>query len=662
MQLWAWLSVALATRTGRSALLSGANIDLSRSPVEKVTKLLRDMQTTLTEEAKEDAKLYKQLTCWCESGNTEKTAAVEQAEAEISRLESEIESRRAAAEQYVLDVKAGMEDQRKLKESLERADAQRQQAYDAYRKDLIQTRGDLELMKQAIYILREHQAVSFPQIKVGLLGMASSAGRGPADDLDKLSRWMDSHSFDQNPTKSSQVDTAVLQYEKKAGFTKPAVPGKYTESELALLARARKAVESFMQSHDTETSGTGHMGEILGILEQMKDDFTKHLEELDSTEKSQVEEYNGMVDGLKKALDESEKITMAKEMKAAENKKAKADAAELLEATKTGLDADTAFLVNMRATCAAQDKEWAERTEMRQTELKAVGEALRILDSDDNKDLATKTLGDKAVGFLQLGMDSRAERAASVLTRAGKGLLAALARQGKFPKVIKAIDEMVVALKQQQKEEVEHKDFCSKKFHEIEITTMKKTNTQSGLQAKLDATANELETIAEEKTQITTEITDTTVALQSANADRVSESQEFQTVVSDQRAVKAVLLEVLDKLEKVYGKSFLQEEKPGSKDQMVKFWGKSWGKGHAAAQSAAAGSVTATVVRAVEITRPATSTLCRLGPLHLQARRIRTSKRWSPRSKRLSKHERRSIWISFTRPPPPRRQIAPSLP
>ena len=71
--------------------------------------------------------------------------------------------------------------------------------------------------------------------------------------------------------------------------------------------------------------------------------------------------------------------------------------------------------------------------------------------------------------------------------------MAALARKGKFPKVIAAIDEMVVGLKKEQQEEVEHKDFCNDKFHELEMTTMKKTEEQSGLEAKIADTTNHLE-------------------------------------------------------------------------------------------------------------------------------------------------------------------------
>jgi hypothetical protein len=109
---------------------------------------------------------------------------------------------------------------------------------------------------------------------------------------------------------------------------------------------------------------------------------------------------------------------------------------------------------------------------------------------------------------------------------------------------------------------VEHKDFCNKKFQELEMTTMKKTEEQSGLNAKIDDTKNQLDADKEKITQINAEITEATVAIQSANVDRVKESQDFQTVVADQRAVQQVLLTALDKLEKFYGKdAFVQKPK-----------------------------------------------------------------------------------------------------
>jgi len=204
----------------------------------------------------------------------------------------------------------------------------------------------------------------------------------------------------------------------------------------------------------------------------------------------------------------------------------------------------------------------AERTAARQVEMKAVGEALQILADNDNKDLFTKSLGDKALSFVQLSSAAR-DRAVRVLERSGSPellQLAAVAKRDKFPKVIAAIDDLIAGLKVQQKEEVDHKKWCEESFHENEMTTHQKNTTLEGVEAKIADAKNQLEAVAEEMTATQKALAEGLVALQEANADRVEQAQEFQTVVNDQRATQEVLFKVLDKLAKVYGEgpAFLQ--------------------------------------------------------------------------------------------------------
>merc|ERR1719359_1281656 len=194
--------------------------------------------------------------------------------------------------------------------------------------------------------------------------------------------------------------------------------------------------------------------------------------------------------------------------------------------------------------------------------MKAVGEALQILADNDNKDLFTSTLGDKALGFIQLEPSART-RAAAVLESSGSQellQLAAVAKRDKFPKVIAAIDDLIAGLKVQQKEEVDHKKWCEESFHENEMTTHQKNTTLEGVEAKIADAKNQLEAVAEEMTATQKALAEGLVALQEANADRVEQAQEFQTVVNDQRATQEVLFKVLDKLAKVYGEgpAFLQ--------------------------------------------------------------------------------------------------------
>merc|ERR1719329_281291 len=84
------------------------------------------------------------------------------------------------------------------------------------------------------------------------------------------------------------------------------------------------------------------------------------------------------------------------EAESAANAKALADAEEDYELTTGKRASDVEFLRNLRLTCQDLDRQWAERSKTRGQEIKAVGEALTILTSDDNREHLAKT-----VTFLQ---------------------------------------------------------------------------------------------------------------------------------------------------------------------------------------------------------------------------------------------------------------------
>merc|ERR1719446_1065985 len=74
------------------------------------------------------------------------------------------------------------------------------------------------------------------------------------------------------------------------------------------------------------------------------------------------------------------------------NKKALFDAKEDLEQTRATRSADVEYLRNLQTTCNDLDKQWADRSKMRNEEIKAVSEAIAIVTDDDARDLMAKTV------------------------------------------------------------------------------------------------------------------------------------------------------------------------------------------------------------------------------------------------------------------------------
>merc|ERR1719310_2607343 len=142
----------------------------------------------------------------------------------------------------------------------------------------------------------------------------------------------------------------------------------------------------------------------------------------------------------------------------------------------------TKFLSTLEKDCATKEAEMAERTKMRTMEITAISEAIGILNDDDALDVFKKALPSsfaQTVGFLQKG-DAKASRA-----RKAQALLAGVAgktndahlnlvlytmgsklkmKSGKFEEVKKMIDDMVVLLGKQQKEDEKQKAYCEDEF------------------------------------------------------------------------------------------------------------------------------------------------------------------------------------------------------
>lgn len=101
MRIFAGLAV-LATATATeikstfalkaATAFSESNVD-GPSPVQRVTALLNEMKTQLEADAAADEKVYEQMVCWCKTNKKEKDAAVKAADAKISELQAEIETR-----------------------------------------------------------------------------------------------------------------------------------------------------------------------------------------------------------------------------------------------------------------------------------------------------------------------------------------------------------------------------------------------------------------------------------------------------------------------------------------------------------------------------------------------------------------------------------------
>merc|ERR1719230_1678761 len=111
---------------------------------------------------------------------------------------------------------------------------------------------------------------------------------------------------------------------------------------------------------------------------------------------------------------------------------------------------------------------------------------------------------------------------------------------------------MISELLVEQKDEVKHKDFCVDGIHETELKTLKKTEEQELLAAKIEDLKMTIDALTKELVALKEQIEDMQLQLKRGGEDREKEHQEFQVVVADQRETQRLLVEALEVLKEFY--------------------------------------------------------------------------------------------------------------
>merc|ERR1719321_2094576 len=182
----------------------------------------------------------------------------------------------------------------------------------------------------------------------------------------------------------------------------------------------------------------------------MKESFEQNLDGAQKDEAQAASSFASLKAAKEEQIKAANDKVFNKEAENAEAIKKNAESKEDLASTQKALEADTAFLAQLKEQCATMDEDWEARSKMRGEEIAAVSETIAFLTDDEARDLFSKSLG-----LLQLHAQSQrdaAQRAQAVqfLSEAGKKLnsprisyLATRMRFDPFGKLRDGIDNMV---------------------------------------------------------------------------------------------------------------------------------------------------------------------------------------------------------------------------
>merc|ERR1719191_639463 len=306
---------------------------------------------------------------------------------------------------------------------------------------------------------------------------------------------------------------------------------------------------------------------IFGILKQMKEEFETTLADSRTDEAQATSDFEALKASKTKEINAGEDQIKQKTEQKADAEELNARSKEDHEDTSAQLAADTKFLANVQSQCKNFVADYQARVKARTTEQAAVAETIGILTSDE-----AGTAFSKSGSAVLLQLSSRTQRrskselarrqANRVLKRAGIKLQAGPQATGGFDEVTKSIETMVAALKKEQKEEVDKKDYCTAEFNANEKQTYDKNHIKTDLETKI-ADLNALtEQLNEQIADLKQQIADMHLEMKNAGENREKESANFQVTVADQKATQKILKKALDRLKEVYSASFLQRQTP----------------------------------------------------------------------------------------------------
>merc|ERR1719159_877536 len=216
----------------------------------------------------------------------------------------------------------------------------------------------------------------------------------------------------------------------------------------------------------------------------MEDDMKKNLEDTIADETKAVAGYADLKGSKEQEVEMATEAIETKTARAGELAVSVVQTKDAVEDTAAEAADTEKFIAQLESQCATKEKEWAERCKMRTMEVEAISEAIGILNDDDALDVFKKAIPSSLiqgqVGFLQRAdaKNSKVHKAQAILATAASkynnvnmrlilftmNSKMKLKSAGGFDEVIKMIDDMVVLLGKQQKEDDKSKEWCESEF------------------------------------------------------------------------------------------------------------------------------------------------------------------------------------------------------
>mmetsp|Transcript_32446 Transcript_32446/g.77938 ORF Transcript_32446/g.77938 Transcript_32446/m.77938 type:complete len:683 (+) Transcript_32446:61-2109(+) len=494
----------------------------SVTPTQKVIQLLQDMAAKGRSEKEAEEVKFSKFSQWCSNTEQSKSAAIAKEKDTIAELSAEIDKLTA-------DVST-------LTREIEHLDS-----------EVEQHKTDIKAATE----VRGHEKVDFD----ATFQDYSESNDAIQGALDVLAA--------QAHAAQDKLDASLLQLTLASAKIMP--------------EHAKKMIMSMLQQSTHEPEGihaqapeahyVQHAGGIVDMLKELKAKFRSDLNELEKKELNAKYEFEQMVQTLNDEIeaDTKRRNRKAKSKAAKEQRIAEAEGEQKEE--EADLAADSKYLADLQAECAAKTTDFDARQKLRSDEIDAIGKAIDILSGDAVSGSADRHLPSLVQGtsFLQLRSAAKIPAQDKVVAylqeaaeRTGSRLLQTVADSAgadPFTKVKKMIKDMIVKLKEEANEEAEHSAWCSTELTTNKQTRNEKTAEIEELNSKIDGLTASNAKLAMEIQELESAVSELEAARAKATEDRTAEKAKNKATIKDAQEAQEAVKNALAVLKEFYEKA-----------------------------------------------------------------------------------------------------------
>jgi len=500
-------SVACALLLGAAAVQAA---ELQANPIRKVVTMLENIKSKVEAEGEKETAMFEKYMCYCKNGAGALGKSIGDAGVKIPEVASTIEESEAQHAQLGEDLTKHRSDRAAAKEAIAEATALRGKEAATYAAFKAESDANIGAINGAVASLTKGMSGTFLQT-------------GAADVLRKL-----------------------------------------VQARETMIDGDRQDLLEFL-STSQNSDYVPSSGQITGLLKELGDEMTRTLNDSTATEKSAIQAFDELVAAKTKEVNACTAAIEDKTVRVGELAVSIAQMKNELGDTQAALIEDQKFLADLDKNCASRQGEWDLVVKTRGEELVALSETIKVLQDDDALELFKKALP-SASSFVQVSSSNeafaRAKALAMIRTAQASSKPArmqldfvALALHGKkigFGKVIAMIDNMVKALKKEQTDDDDKKEYCALSFDAADDKKKGLERTVSDEEAAIANAEEHIATLASEIKALNEAIKALDEQVASAGEQRKEENEEFTTLMAQNTAAKELLGVAKNRLNKFY--------------------------------------------------------------------------------------------------------------